>query len=74
VTSKIRFIDNEDGTEIPLEAVREWFFDSATDVTVNVDVEQVWRQALNGDEALWELIEEVCGVQIVKDDGGLRLE
>ena len=74
MASRIRFIDDEDGTEIPLEAVREWFFGSATDVTVNIDVEQVWRQALNGDEALWELIEDVCGVEIVKDDTRFRFE
>jgi hypothetical protein len=66
----IRFISKRDGTAIYVETVREWFIEAAANTEVGFDIEVLWRRALNGDEALWELIEDVCGVEIVKDDTG----
>ena len=72
--TRIRSISKRDGAQIAAETVRAWFIESAADAEVGFDVEQIWRQALNGDEALSELVEDVCGVEIVKDDTGFRFE
>jgi hypothetical protein len=68
--TRIRFISKRDGTAIATETVREWFFESAAGAEVGFDVEQVWRQALDGDEDYWNLIEAVCEVEIIRDHAG----
>jgi hypothetical protein len=62
---EIRFISKTDSRPVDSFIVRERFFESTTGAAI-LDVEVLWRRALDGDSAACDLIEGVCDVEIVK--------
>ena len=66
----IRFIRN-DGQRIAVAIVRKRFFELAADAEFSPFIaNKIWHDALVGDADARELIEDLCGIDIVDADTG----
>jgi hypothetical protein len=66
----IRFI-NKNGTSVDITTVRKRFFESIDNAGVTpVSVNAVWHDAMRGDRYAREIVEELCGIEIVDSNTG----
>jgi len=66
----IRFI-NKNGTSVDITIVRTRFFESVDNAGVTPDsVNAVWHDAIRGDRYAREIVEKLCGVEIIRADAG----
>jgi len=65
-----RFI-NKNGTSVDIATVRKRFFESASAANVNpYRANHIWDAAVFGDPYAREVVEELCGIEIVDADTG----
>ena len=65
-----RFI-TKNGTSVDRATVQKRFFESTADAEINPPrAIKIWRDAMQGDADARELIEQICGIQIVDADTG----
>ena len=65
-----RFI-NKNGTSVDIATVRKRFFGSASAANVNpYRANHIWDAAVSGDPYAREVVEELCGIEIVEADTG----
>jgi hypothetical protein len=68
--TNIRFF-RKDGQSVAIGIARKRFFDTAVDAGVKPNhARAAWYDALQGDTFARELIEELCGIEIVDSDTG----
>jgi hypothetical protein len=66
----VRFI-KQDGASVDAAIVRKHFFESAVKSGASpLRATRIWNDALFGDPHARELIEEICGIEIVEEDAG----
>lgn len=66
----IRFI-RQDGQSVDPDIIHDRFFESAARSGVSpVRANAVWEAAMRGDTRAWDVIEEVCNVEIVDSNAG----
>jgi len=66
----IRFI-NKNGTSVDIATIRKRFFDSAIVANINPQrARHIWNTAMLGDSYARDVIEELCGIEIVDSDAG----
>jgi hypothetical protein len=68
--SDIRFI-NKNGASVDIATVRKRFFECALDAGVGPERTcTIWNDAVFGEAYAREVIEELCGIEIVDRDTG----
>jgi hypothetical protein len=68
--ANIRFI-RKDGQSLDPDNIRERFFQSAVRSGVHPDrANAIWQAALRGDTRAWDVIQDVCNVEIVGSETG----
>lgn len=68
--SDFRFIQ-KDGQSIDRDIIRQRFFESAARPGVNPDrASAVWQAAMRGEPHALDIIEDVCGIEVVSSNTG----
>jgi hypothetical protein len=68
--ANIRFIQ-KDGRSADPDTIRERFFQSAVRSGVHPDRAcAIWQAAMRGDTRAWDVIEDVCGIEVVGSNTG----
>jgi hypothetical protein len=66
----IRFIQ-KDGQSVDPDTIRQHFFECAVRSGVHLDrATVIWQAAIRGDTRAWDIVEQVCNVEIVGSDAG----